>query len=141
TRGAVGQWFIDGPGWRPIPARHMATIRELLAAPPGPTYVEEPARPRRSATAAAPPAPAYVEAPARPRRSATAAAPPETVRSITAMPTQTPALLVPATRPHPREVEPEVRPSSSYPDVQTYQRRLWERDKAAQDLPAAAPPI
>src|SRR5208337_2291617 len=117
TRGAVGQWFIDGPGWRPIPARHMATIRELLAAPPGPTYVEEPARPRRSATAAAPPAPTYVEEPARPRRSATAAAPPATVlgglantmRRVTAMPTQTPALPVPATRPHPRnpwEVDP-----------------------------------
>jgi hypothetical protein len=34
TRGAVGQWFIDGPNWRPIPGRHMATIRELLASSP-----------------------------------------------------------------------------------------------------------
>jgi transcriptional regulator with XRE-family HTH domain len=30
TRGAVGQWFIDGPNGRPIPERHMATIRGLL---------------------------------------------------------------------------------------------------------------
>jgi CRISPR-associated endonuclease Cas1 len=33
TRGAVGQWFINGPNERPIPERHMATIRRLLTEP------------------------------------------------------------------------------------------------------------
>jgi transcriptional regulator with XRE-family HTH domain len=33
SKGAVSQWFLSGPGWRPIPERHMATIRELLAEP------------------------------------------------------------------------------------------------------------
>jgi transcriptional regulator with XRE-family HTH domain len=45
TRGAVGQWFIDGPNERPIPRRHMATIRELLAASDAP--VTSPARAAR----------------------------------------------------------------------------------------------
>jgi hypothetical protein len=33
TRGAVGQWFINGPNGRSIPERHMATIRRLLTEP------------------------------------------------------------------------------------------------------------
>jgi transcriptional regulator with XRE-family HTH domain len=33
SRSAVSNWFLSGPGWRPIPDRHMATIRELLEAP------------------------------------------------------------------------------------------------------------
>jgi transcriptional regulator with XRE-family HTH domain len=33
SKGAASQWFLSGPGWRPIPERHMATIRELLAEP------------------------------------------------------------------------------------------------------------
>jgi len=30
TRGAVGQWFINGANGRPIPERHMTTIRGLV---------------------------------------------------------------------------------------------------------------
>jgi transcriptional regulator with XRE-family HTH domain len=33
TRGAVGQWFLNGPNGRPIPERHMTTIRRLLTEP------------------------------------------------------------------------------------------------------------
>jgi hypothetical protein len=33
TKAAVGQWFNKGPNGRPIPDRHMATIRGLLAEP------------------------------------------------------------------------------------------------------------
>jgi hypothetical protein len=33
TRGAVGQWFINGPNGRSIPERHMTTIRGMLTEP------------------------------------------------------------------------------------------------------------
>jgi transcriptional regulator with XRE-family HTH domain len=45
SRTAVAQWFTDRPSWRPIPERHMVTIRELLAAPPN--VLASPAKPDR----------------------------------------------------------------------------------------------
>jgi transcriptional regulator with XRE-family HTH domain len=45
SRPAVAQWFTDKPSRRPIPERHMATIRELLAA--SPSVLASPAEPGR----------------------------------------------------------------------------------------------
>jgi hypothetical protein len=42
SRSAVSNWFLSGPGWRPIPRRHMATIRELLAEPSSPAKTSGP---------------------------------------------------------------------------------------------------
>jgi hypothetical protein len=67
SRPAVAQWFTDKPSRRPIPERHMATIRELLAAPGSP--VTSPAKATRSGPEpqlAMPPQPLAV--PARRRR-------------------------------------------------------------------------
>jgi hypothetical protein len=58
SRGAVSQWFIDGPNGRPVPERHLATIRELLASHPQERQVKPPTPARRRS----PP-------PVRPRRS------------------------------------------------------------------------
>jgi transcriptional regulator with XRE-family HTH domain len=74
TRGAVGQWFIDGPNERPIPRRHMATIRELLAEPSSPAKASgsEPQlvmlQPRGFATEPLAVAPVTLPEPARRRR-------------------------------------------------------------------------
>jgi transcriptional regulator with XRE-family HTH domain len=53
SKGAVSQWFLSGPGWRPIPKRHMATIRQLLAASPSAPDGWNVARARKKVTSPA----------------------------------------------------------------------------------------
>ncbi len=59
SRSAVSNWFLSGPGWRPIPDRHTATIRELLAAPGVPIApADSSARPSEGETLQPPAIPA-----------------------------------------------------------------------------------
>jgi hypothetical protein len=76
SKGAVSQWFLSGPGWRPVPEHHMATIRELLASSPQERrQVEAFERLAEGQSAGNPGAPARRRSPpparpsARPRRS------------------------------------------------------------------------
>jgi len=74
SRSAVANWFLSGRGWRPIPERHMATIRELLGAQdqggPGSHVPAGTGAPHPTELDSAGVPPARVEAPAAARRPA-----------------------------------------------------------------------
>jgi transcriptional regulator with XRE-family HTH domain len=76
SRPAVAQWFTDKPSWRPIPERHMATIRELLAASPGVLASPAKAGRPRSEPQLAMGASAALQPPALPARRRRRAPPP-----------------------------------------------------------------
>src|SRR5262249_51881945 len=74
SKGAVSQWFLSGPGWRPIPEHHMTTIRELLTEPSAPVTESgwpQQERPPGEPRQAAAPIGAAALTPAIPRRSRT----------------------------------------------------------------------